>query len=48
MVDFATLTGAIAVALGREYAGLYANDDDLADKIIQAGKTVGENLAHAA
>ena len=46
MVDFATLTGAIMVALGREYAGLYANDDDLADKIIQAGKTVGEKIWH--
>jgi len=46
MIDFATLTGAIMVALGREYSGLYANDDALADKIIAAGKTVGEKIWH--
>lgn len=46
MVDFATLTGAIMVALGREYAGLYANDDALAGKIIKAGSTVGEKIWH--
>lgn len=44
MIDFATLTGAIMVALGREYAGLYASDEALSDKIIAAGKTVGEKI----
>ncbi|MGE0736817.1 MAG: leucyl aminopeptidase [Alphaproteobacteria bacterium] len=42
MIDLATLTGAIVVALGHEYAGLFANNDELADRIISAGKTVGE------
>jgi leucyl aminopeptidase len=44
MIDFATLTGAIMVALGREYAGLYANDDALAEQIVSAGQTVGEKI----
>ncbi len=44
MIDFATLTGAIMVALGREYAGLYANDDALAEKIVDAGNVVGEKI----
>jgi leucyl aminopeptidase len=44
MIDFATLTGAIMVALGREYAGLYTNNDTLAEKIVGAGKTVGEKI----
>jgi leucyl aminopeptidase len=42
MVDLATLTGAIIVALGHEHAGLFANDDALADRIVAAGKSVGE------
>ena len=46
MIDLATLTGAIMVALGREYAGLYANKDELADRIVSAGKAVGEKLWH--
>ena len=37
MIDLATLTGAIMVALGQEYAGLFANDDTLADRLIAAG-----------
>jgi leucyl aminopeptidase len=44
MVDLATLTGAIIVALGREHAGLFANNDELADRLIAAGKMVGEKL----
>jgi len=44
MIDFATLTGAIMVALGREYAGLYASDEALSGKIVAAGKTVGEKI----
>jgi leucyl aminopeptidase len=42
MVDLATLTGAIIVGLGHEYAGLFSNDDGLAEKIIAAGKETGE------
>jgi leucyl aminopeptidase len=42
MIDLATLTGAIVVALGHYRAGLYANDDELAERLIAAGKTVGE------
>ncbi len=44
MVDLATLTGAIMVALGQEHAGLFSNDDELADKILAAGKATGEKL----
>jgi leucyl aminopeptidase len=42
MVDVATLTGAIIVALGHEHAGLFSNDDELAARIIAAGKNTGE------
>jgi len=42
MVDLATLTGAIIVALGHEHAGLFSNDDELAARIIAAGKNTGE------
>ena len=44
MIDLATLTGAIIVALGQEHAGLFANDDKLADNLIRAGKTSGEKV----
>lgn len=44
MVDLATLTGAIVVALGREYAGLFSNDDDLSRKLVEAGVKTGEAL----
>ena len=44
MVDLATLTGAIVVALGSEYAGLFSNNEDLAKNLQTAGKAVGENL----
>lgn len=44
IIDFATLTGAISVALGQEAAGLFANDDELADKIWQAGETTGDRV----
>jgi leucyl aminopeptidase len=44
MVDLATLTGAVVVALGHEHAGLFANNDELADRLIAAGKAVGEQL----
>ncbi len=42
MVDLATLTGAIIVALGHEHAGLFSNDDELAARITAAGKSTGE------
>jgi leucyl aminopeptidase len=49
MVDLATLTGAIIVALGHENAGLFSNDDELAARISAAGKNTGEAvLADAA
>jgi leucyl aminopeptidase len=44
MVDLATLTGAIIVALGHEYAGLFANNEELANRLLNAGKAVGEKL----
>ncbi len=42
MVDLATLTGAIIVALGQEYAGMFANDDKLAERLTKAGEQTGE------
>ncbi len=42
MVDLATLTGAILVALGAEHAGLFCNNDDLAKAIVKAGAAEGE------
>jgi leucyl aminopeptidase len=44
MVDLATLTGAIIVALGHEHAGLFSNDDDLATKLTAAGTATNEKL----
>ena len=44
IVDFATLTGAIMIALGNEHGGLFANDDDLADKLLSAGKNSGDKM----
>ncbi len=44
VVDLATLTGAIIVALGSEYAGLFSNDDNLSDKLTAAGKASGDLL----
>jgi len=44
MVDLATLTGAIIVALGHEYAGLFSNDDKLSERLTKAGKATGERL----
>ncbi|NBB51615.1 leucyl aminopeptidase [Rhizobium sp. CRIBSB] len=44
MVDLATLTGAMIVALGLDYAGVFSNSDEVADNIIAASKTVGENF----
>jgi leucyl aminopeptidase len=44
MVDLATLTGAIMVALGQEHAGLFSNNDELADRLLAAGKATGDRL----
>lgn len=44
MVDLATLTGAIVMALADEYAGLFSNDDKLAVDLENAGKKMGEKL----
>ena len=44
IIDLATLTGAIIVSLGSEYAGLFSNDDKLSKQIIKAGKEVDEKL----
>ncbi len=44
IVDIATLTGAIVVALGEEVAGLFANNDKLADQLLNASKRIGDPL----
>lgn len=44
MIDLATLTGAIMVALGTEHAGLFANDDTLAERLASAGQATGEKV----
>jgi leucyl aminopeptidase len=44
IIDLATLTGAIIVALGSEYAGLFSNDDKLSKQIYDAGEKVGEKV----
>ncbi len=43
MVNLATLTGAIGVALGPHHAGLFCNDDNLADHLLKAGCRRGRN-----
>ncbi len=42
VIDLATLTGAIVIALGADHAGLFANDDSLAKALADAGASVGE------
>ena len=44
IIDIATLTGATMRALGDQYAGIFANNDKLADNLIGAGKVSGEEL----
>ncbi|SHN52896.1 leucyl aminopeptidase [Erythrobacter sanguineus] len=44
IVDLATLTGAMIIALGNEYGGMFANDDLLADQLTAAGKATGDKL----
>jgi leucyl aminopeptidase len=44
MIDLATLTGAIMIALGTIYGGMYSNDDELAKQLEESGKATGELL----
>jgi leucyl aminopeptidase len=44
MINLATLTGAIVVSLGQEYAGLFSNDDRLVDRLVEAGNASGERV----
>jgi leucyl aminopeptidase len=44
IIDLATLTGAIIVSLGSEYAGLFSNDDKISDQLYKAGEKVGEKV----
>ena len=44
IIDLATLTGAIVVALGSEYAGLFSNDDKLSKQLFEAGEKVEEKV----
>jgi leucyl aminopeptidase len=44
MINLATLTGAIIVALGQEYAGLFSNDDKLSERLAKSGEATGERV----
>jgi leucyl aminopeptidase len=44
MVNLATLTGAIMVALGKEYAGMFSNNDELSSRLFAAGNDTGEKV----
>jgi len=44
MVDLATLTGAIMVALGTEHAGMFSNNDELAERLTKVGLEIGEKV----
>lgn len=44
MIDLATLTGAIIIALGHEFAGLFSNNDELVDAIQKSADTTGEKV----
>jgi leucyl aminopeptidase len=44
IVDLATLTGAVIVALGHHHAGLFSNHEELAGAILQAGEATGEKV----
>ncbi len=46
VIDLATLTGAIIVALGHEYAGIFSNDEELPKQIAEAGEAVDEKAWH--
>ena len=44
MIDLATLTGAIIISLGHEHAGLFSNNDELAEKLGAIGRATGEKV----
>lgn len=44
MINLATLTGAIVVSLGHEYAGLFSNNDELSERLFTIGKKIGEKV----
>jgi leucyl aminopeptidase len=44
IVDLATLTGAMIISLGHEYAGIFSNDDGLAGQLVAAGQETGDKL----
>ena len=44
IIDLATLTGAIIISLGEEYAGLFSNNDELSKNIYKAGENVNEKV----
>ena len=44
IIDLATLTGAVLVALGNTYAGCFANDDELADDLLKSSRKTNEKL----
>ncbi len=44
IIDLATLTGAMIIALGNEHGGMFANDDSLADQLLAASKASGDAL----
>lgn len=44
VIDLATLTGAIIISLGKEYAGIFSNNDELSEKLISAGNATGDKL----
>jgi leucyl aminopeptidase len=44
MIDLATLTGAVIVALGHHRAGLFSNNDELAGRLVDSGKAVDEQV----
>lgn len=44
IVDIATLTGAIVIALGNTIAGMFSNNDELSQKLIDSSKKTGENI----
>ena len=44
IIDLATLTGAILVSLGHEWAGLFSNDEQLATQLLEVGKDSGDKL----
>ena len=44
MIDLATLTGAIVMSLGNKMAGIFSNNDDLSNKLLDAGRDSGDNV----